>query len=153
MKVCAPAVLSLVVLLGACSTQEKAPSEKDTAFEQDLQTLQGTWTPVSMEMDGTFLPDERIEKVRLTIEGENFTFDSGDDTHDGLYKIDPSQDPKLLDIVITRGDEVGKTYLVIYKFEDGKMIQCMEVSNEKRPAEFSGKAGSGNLHEIWERHE
>lgn len=31
------------------------------------------------------------------------------------------------------------------------MIQCMEVSNEKRSGEFTGQAGSGNLFEIWER--
>ena len=40
---------------------------------------------------------------------------------------------------------------MIYKFEDGKMIQCMQTSNKERPAEFTGEAGSGNLYETWER--
>lgn len=152
------AVLSLVLLVEACSTAEKnaaidtaQDTAKETAVGKDLAALEGTWKPVSMERDGKMLPDEQIGKIRLSIDGENFTFQSGEDSHGGLYKIDPAKDPKELDIVITRGDEKGKVYLVIYKFEDGKMIQCMEVSNEKRPGEFTGQAGSGNLFEIWER--
>jgi hypothetical protein len=42
-----PAVLPPVVLLGACSGRGA-----DTAYEKDLETLQGTWHPVSMEQDG-----------------------------------------------------------------------------------------------------
>ena len=53
--------------------------------------------------------------------------------------------------MITRGDEKGKVYLVIYKFDDGKMIQCMELSNKNRPHEFTGKAGSGCALEVWQR--
>lgn len=140
------AVCLLMLLLPACTVKETTPE-----MEPDLATLQGTWRPISMEMDGEFLPDERIANTRLTIKGEEFTFDTGKDSHGGLYKIKPSEDPKQLDIEITRGDEKGKVYLVIYKFEDGKMIQCMEVSNAKRPGEFTGQAGSGNLYEVWER--
>src|SRR5262249_8780047 len=123
----------------------------EEAKDRDLSVLQGTWRPVSMEMDGKFLPEAQIKKVRLTITGEKFTFDTGEDSHDGLYKINPEKDPKQLDIVITRGDEKGKTYLVIYKFEENRMIQCMQTSNKERPNEFTGKSGSGNLYEIWER--
>lgn len=140
------AVCLFMLVLSACSAKDTAPR-----MEPDLATLQGTWKPISMEMDGELLPNERIENTRLTIKGEEFTFDTGKDSHGGLYKIKPGEDPKQLDIEITRGDEKGKVYLVIYKFEDGKMIQCMEVSNAKRPVEFTGKAESGNLYEVWER--
>jgi uncharacterized protein (TIGR03067 family) len=153
--------LSATLVLGACAEGPPATGRPDaasaqssaaeTAYKADLETLQGTWRPISMELDGEFLPQERLEYTRLTIDGENFTFDTGKDSHGGLYKIDPSHDPKQLDIVITRGDEKGKVYLVIYKFEDGKMVQCMEESNAKRPTEFVGKAGSGNLLEYWQR--
>jgi uncharacterized protein (TIGR03067 family) len=137
-------VLSLSALL-------LAEPQTDAEFAQELAQFQGTWRPISMEMDGKLLSQEQIGKTRLTIQGEKFTFDTGQDSHEGLYKIDPSHDPKHLDIVITRGDEKGKTYLVAYKFEDGKMVQVMEVSNAKRPKEFSGKKGSGNLLEYWEK--
>lgn len=141
-------LLSLGIQLGCGS---KAESAGDAAFKKDLETLQGVWTVVSMEQDGEPLAADRLSKITLTIKGENFTFDTGDDSHDGLYKIDPSKDPKELNIEITRGDEKGKVYLVIYKFEDGKMIQCMQVSNKERPKQFTGKAGSGNLYEVWQR--
>ena len=128
-----------------------AMAEDDAAVSKGLREFQGVWTPVSMEMDGKFLSQERLRKVRLTIKGEKFTFETGEDSHDGRYVIDPTKDPRELNIEITRGDEKGKIYLVIYKFEDGKMIQCMRVDNQRRPTSFTGKAGSGNLYEIWRR--
>jgi uncharacterized protein (TIGR03067 family) len=138
-----------ILLAIPCVCAPALAGEQD--YEADLKRLAGTWKPVSMEMDGKFLPQERIGKIRLSIQGEKFTFDSGTDSHEGLYKIDPAKDPKQLDIVITRGDEKGKVYLVIYKFADGKMIQCMQVDNKQRPAEFVGTQGSGNLLEVWEK--
>jgi uncharacterized protein (TIGR03067 family) len=83
------------VALAGCTAKDQGPQ---SAFDQDLATLQGTWRPVSMKQDGKFLPEERIGQTRLTIEGEKFTFDTGRDSHGGLYKIDPSKDPKQLDI-------------------------------------------------------
>jgi uncharacterized protein (TIGR03067 family) len=136
------AVLSLVLALGAGA---------DDSLKKDLEQLQGTWTVVSMEMDGKFLSEERRKKTKVTVEGEKFTFDTGDDSHEGLYKLNPHTNPKELDIVVTRGDEKGKTYLAIYKFEGGKMIQGMRLDNQSRPSEFTGKAGTGCALEIWER--
>jgi uncharacterized protein (TIGR03067 family) len=124
---------------------------KEEAVAKDLEKLQGVWSVVSMEMDGKPLSEERRKKTRLTIRGEKFTFDTGVDSHEGLYKIDPTKDPKQLDIVITRGAEKGKVYLVIYKFDDGKMIQAMRLDNKSRPGEFTGKAGTGAALEIWQR--
>lgn len=128
-----------------------AGADKEAAIAKGLEPFQGVWTPVSMEMDGKPLSKERLAKVRLTIKGEKFTFATGDDSHGGLYLIDPAKNPDELNIEITRGDEKGKVYLVIYKFENGKMIQCMRVDNKRRPQEFTGEAGSGNLYEIWRR--
>lgn len=142
---------SLIFLLLPLSALLLAEPKKDALYEQELAQFQGTWRPISMEMDGKFLTEEQIGKTRLTIKGDKFTFDTGKDSHEGIYKIDPHHEPKQLDIFITRGDEKGKTYLVAYKFADGKMVQVMEVSNAKRPTEFTGKMGSGNLLEFWER--
>ncbi len=94
---------------------------------------------------------KHFKNIKLTISVFNFTFSNGADTHSGLYMIDPRESPKTLDIAVTKGKESGKVYLAIYKFEDGKMIQCMQVSNASRPTEFTGDAGSGNLLEVWEK--
>ncbi|MEX0978486.1 MAG: TIGR03067 domain-containing protein [Pirellulales bacterium] len=140
------AVLSLVVLLGACSG-----GVVDTGYDADVAALEGTWHPVSMEQNGKSLPAEQIKSIKLTISDLRFTFESATDSHSGQYMIDPTTNPKELSIVINKGTEAGKVYLAIYKLEDGKMIQCMEVSNKKRPTEFNGAAGSGNLLEVWEK--
>ncbi len=146
MKLHTPAVLSLVLLVGACSSSSKSANRN---AERDA--LQGTWRPVSMLENGKSLPEEQFKNIRVAIEQFNFTFSNGADTHSGLYMIDHTKSPKELDIAVTKGKESGKVYLAIYKFEDGKMIQCMEVSNNSRPTEFTGDAGSGNLLEVWEK--
>jgi uncharacterized protein (TIGR03067 family) len=139
--------LALVALLGTCSAALNQASADD-----DRAALRGTWRPVSMQQDGKFLSKERIDKIRLTIRDDlRFTFTSGNNSHSGVYRIDPSKNPGELDIAVETGAEKGKVYLVIYKLEGGRMIQCMQVSNKNRPREFIGEAGSGNLLEVWEK--
>jgi uncharacterized protein (TIGR03067 family) len=140
------AAISLLLLLGACSG-----GVVDSGHDEDAKSFQGTWHPVSMEQNGELLPAEQIEPIKLTILNLSFTFESGAGSHSGQYRIDPAKSPKELSILVETGPEVGKTYSAIYKFENGKMIQCMEVSNENRPTEFNGAAGSGNLLEVWEK--
>ncbi len=139
------AIASLALMMGA----DEAPPQE--AVKRDLELFQGTWTVNSMEMDGKFVPEEKRKKVKLTLKGEHFTFDNGEGPEPGLYKIDPTKTPKQLNIVITEGQDKGKVYLVIYKFEDGKMIQCMELSNKNRPDKFTGNAGTGCALEVWQR--
>jgi uncharacterized protein (TIGR03067 family) len=138
-------------LLVAMTLLVAAEAPAAEAVAEGLKPFQGVWTPESMEQDGKMLDPARLAKVRLSIDGEKFTFETANDSHSGLYKIDPTKDPKELDIHVTRGEEEGKVYLVIYKFEGGKMIQCMRVDNQGRADGFTGKAGSGNLYEIWKR--
>lgn len=142
-------VLALGLLVALVAV---GPAAEQTVSADDRAALRGTWRPVSMQQDGKFLPHERIGKIRLTIQDDlSFTFSSGKNSHSGVYRIDPTKDPKQLDIVVETGGEKGKIYLVIYKLEAGRMIQCMEVSNRNRPQDFTGGAGSGNLLEIWEK--
>jgi uncharacterized protein (TIGR03067 family) len=146
MKLYVPAILTLVLFVGACSSNVETAN-----VNADKEALQGTWRPVSMLENGKSLPDDQIKNTTVKIENFNFTFTNGKDSHGGLYLIDPRKSPKTLDIAVTKGKEAGKVYFAIYKFEDGKMIQCMEVSNTNRPTEFTGDAGSGNLLEVWEK--
>jgi uncharacterized protein (TIGR03067 family) len=144
MKLHAPLVLSLVFLLGA-------DQSKEDAVKADLARFQGTWTVASMEMNGKSMPPEARQKIKLTLNGENFVFKNGDHSEPGLYKLDPAKKPKELNIVITEGEDKGKIYLVIYKIEGDTMTQCMELENKNRPREFTGKAGSGCALEVWQR--
>jgi len=146
MKLYAPAVLFLVLLVGACSS-----SVTTATPEVDRETLQGTWRPVSILENGKSLPEEQFKNMRVKLVNFNFTFTNGANKHSGLYLIDPRKSPKSLDIAVMEGPENGKVYQAIYKFEDGKMIQCMEVANRNRPTAFTGDAGSGNRLEVWEK--
>jgi uncharacterized protein (TIGR03067 family) len=144
MKLLGLCVLSSTFFLGA-------DNAKESAVKKELEEFQGNWTVVSMEMDGKFMSPETRQKIKLSIDGENYVFKNGDGGNAGLYKIDPTRNPKQLNIVIGGGEEKGKVYLAIYKIEGDTMTQCMELSNKNRPHEFTGKAGSGCALEIWQR--
>src|SRR5262245_32159338 len=94
--------LLLLSLLPAARAADDA--DKAEAVNKDLQNFQGTWSVLSMDLDGKPLAEERRKKIRLTIKGEDFKFDDGNGQPGvGLYKIDPTKNPKELDIVITEG--------------------------------------------------
>jgi uncharacterized protein (TIGR03067 family) len=120
-------------LLVAMTLLVAAEAPAAEAVAEGLKPFQGVWTPESMEQDGKMLDPARLAKVRLSIDGEKFTFETANDSHSGLYKIDPTKDPKELDIHVTRGEEEGKVYLVIYKFEGGKMISACASTTRDAP--------------------
>src|SRR6185369_15370758 len=95
MAICA---LGALLALGADAPQEQA-------LRDDLEKLQGSWTVESMEMDGKLMSDAARKKIKLAVQGENFRFHNGNSSHGGLYKLDPTKDPKELNIVITEGGE------------------------------------------------
>ena len=137
------ALILFLVTFGGVQRLVSLQATDSPQLKADLAELTGTWTPVSMEEDGKLLDPKRLKKVKLTVDAAgNFTFDNGTSTHGGKYKLDPSKNPKTLDIVIEHGDEQGKVYLVIYKFENGRMLQCMQMDNKTRSTGFSGKAGT-----------
>jgi uncharacterized protein (TIGR03067 family) len=87
----------------------------------------------------------------LTVEVRNYTFENGVFKESGSYRFVPSQKPKALDIFVGGGADKGKVYLVIYKVDGDELTICLESDNKHRPAEFTGKEGSGCVLEVWRR--
>lgn len=123
----------------------------DKAVDAEIAKWQGTWKAVSIEHDGKQTPPEKLQPIKLTVEGANYHFENGDFHERGTYRCAPGQDPKALDIVVGEGPDKGKVYLVIYKVEGDRLTICLESANENRPKQFTGKAGSGCVLEVWQR--
>jgi uncharacterized protein (TIGR03067 family) len=119
------------------------------ADKAEIAKWQGVWRPTLMEHDGERTSDDKLKKIKLTVEDANYHFQNGDFSERGSYKFDPSQEPKALDIVVGQGEK--KVYLVIYKVEGDTLTICLEADNKHRPTEFTGKKGSGCVLEVWQR--
>jgi uncharacterized protein (TIGR03067 family) len=134
------AVLAVGLLLGADAPNDDVKKEKEK--------LQGTWKAVTVEQNGESKED--AEDHRLIFAGDEFTIKRGDQAIlKGKFKIDPSKNPKEIDMDITEAQKEqlkDKTAVGIYSLDGDTLKWCVtEPGCADRPKEFSGTAGSKQL--------
>ncbi len=123
-------VLTAGVAVAAEEKKEKKPDPTD-----------GTWTIVSMEVNGIKAPEEAIKKqaAALTLTGDKWTLKMGDMLSSGTCKYDLTKKPHELDITTTEGEGKGKTIKAIAEMKGDIMKVCYDISGTDRPKEFSTK--------------
>ena len=121
------------------------------AKDDDLKKLEGSWTMVSGEEDGTPLAADVVKAARLTIAGDQHDVTVGANTFKGTHKLDPGQKPKAIDASDTEGPFKGKTKPGIYETDGDTFKICFSIKGDDRPKAFDSKAGSGNLVHIWKK--
>ena len=104
--------------------------------------LDGAWPPSSAELAGKPFPDEVRKSIRLEVKGDQYTVTVGKKPDRGTCKLNPSANPKGLDITGTEGPNKGKTILAIYERKGGTLRVCYDLSGKGRPAEFKTSAGT-----------
>ncbi|MCC6420666.1 MAG: TIGR03067 domain-containing protein [Gemmataceae bacterium] len=112
--------------------------------------LNGTWTPVSIEIDGKKLPDKEVVGPRLVIQGNNFTLHVEKRTVKGTFKADPARTPKTID---AHYEEGGKkmTVLSIYTFQGDTLTVCSAEPGKARPKDFKTAKGDGRELTVYRR--
>jgi uncharacterized protein (TIGR03067 family) len=118
---------------------------QDPAVTAEMKKLQGTWVRVYVVVDGKKSEDGKKapdEEVVLTIKGDSYDGDT--------FTLDPTKTPKHINVA----DEKGKTVPGIYELKDGELKLCFPFPFEgkldgKRPADFTVKAGSNNVVEVY----
>ena len=148
------AVLVASISLG-CNTdptpvkKEDVPAQRAKQGKQELDKLQGEWTCVSSEVRGKKRPDTLNAQCKLTI-GENQWVVTYRDSPSGAratIEIDPSKDPKTIDLTFRGGDEPSPG---IYKLEGDTLTVCYGTAGGERPKEFKTTQETGLL-VVWKR--
>jgi uncharacterized protein (TIGR03067 family) len=127
-------------------------SEEET--KKDLALLQGEWRVIAIESDGSKVPPMLLRSFLMTFKGNTFTavhVEKVDDVDtelrsSGTFKIDPTKEPKWLDVVKkpASADEKETTQYAIYKFDGDKLIICStRVGDKERPTTFAPKRKLG----------
>jgi uncharacterized protein (TIGR03067 family) len=118
--------------------------------KKELEKLQGEWTMVSLEQRGKKVPDETVNLYKLTIKGDQWIVKAGDGPESKVtFKIDPSKDPKTLDMTFKGADEETSSQ-GIYKLEGDTLTLCRTVGDRERPKEFKTTEEAGIL-VVWKR--
>jgi uncharacterized protein (TIGR03067 family) len=107
---------------------------------KDAANIEGTWIVVSASKDGK--ADDEIKGEKITFKDGKVTVSTKKKDEPGTYKIDPSQNPKTIDVT-TEGKD--RTHRGIYKLDGDKLTLCITVEGEGRPKDFTAKEDDGKM--------
>jgi uncharacterized protein (TIGR03067 family) len=140
------------VLILTCAFTALAAAQNDSAKEESAK-LQGTWVRIYVDVDGKKTDDGKKksgEAVTLVVKGDKF----GDDT----FKLDPTKNPKHIDLAIV--DDKGKSipWPGIYELKGDELKVCFPYPFEGkldkiaiRPTAFGSKRGGNEVLEVYKR--
>jgi uncharacterized protein (TIGR03067 family) len=115
--------------------------------------LAGKWQAATYALNGNKASAEDLKKVQLVIDAEGNTraLNDGKVFIASTTRIDPTAEPKTIDMFYTQGDSKGKTSLGIYKIEDDILTICRAAPDKARPTEFDSKPDSGQTLMTYKR--
>ncbi len=133
-----PTFISLVIIGLSCASARNATMKSNP--------LDGTWVPVKQEMAGTLLPKAAFEKQKLIISDSTYTV-IAESVDKGIVKF---MDDKM-DIYGKEGVNSGKHFTAIYKFEEGLLTICYNLSGDRYPEAFETKGRAMYFLSVFKR--
>ncbi len=119
--------VGLIVCATAAGQDEKKDKEK----------LQGAWSCVSYQVGGEAIPQNLVNSVKITFDGDKVTMESRDRKAQGTFRLDASKKPKEFTIEL----KAPKALLGgIYEINGDNLKICSHVGTE-RVKEFVSKKG------------
>ena len=132
------------LLIGADALKADVP--------KDEKTLQGTWSLSAGEADGKALPEKQLKDGKLVLKGDDYTVTLADiGTVKGTQKLDPTKEPKTIDIKDASGPNKDKTCLGIYELKGDEFRVAFAPPGKPRPTKFTTAADSGQWMHVWKR--
>jgi uncharacterized protein (TIGR03067 family) len=140
----------LIVVFGQSIVADQA---KEEAIKMDRAKYQGTWTVVSLEIDGKKVADKHVNKITVTnhTDGTWVIQVDGKEVSRGASKIDPTRKPKTIDFMQTGGTEKARTSFGIYEINGQTRKLCFAPPGKERPTEFSARKGSRHFLVVFQR--
>jgi uncharacterized protein (TIGR03067 family) len=128
--------LSAALLLSATAMLSAQETSKDQ------KSLEGNWTPTTVEIGGTKFPAAELKIWKLIISGNTYKVFVDEKTDQGTIAIDAAKKPKTMNITGTDGPNKGKTFLAIYETQGDTLRICYDLSGKGRPTEFKTEKGA-----------
>ncbi len=119
-------------------------ADDDGRGRGELERHQGTWRTSTSIYDGKPAPDELVRPITRTVEKDHVVWKKDGKSFAGTrIELDPSRDPRTIDVIPDGGKDRGTRVLGIYKLEGDRLTICMASPGKPRPAEFKAEPGSG----------
>jgi RNA polymerase sigma factor (sigma-70 family) len=131
-----------VVVIGAGVTagvsRALAAADDDPKVKAELKKFQGTWVDIYAEKAGK--EQEQVGDHQLKFDGETFSVaDHGHVEEKGTFKLDPSKNPKEIDLRVRDRNNDEKTVLGIYTWDGENLKLCLGEpgGGGTRPKDFT----------------
>ncbi len=112
------------------------------ADDNALKTFHGDWTVAAAIIEGNEVPADFNKTVQLEMRGNRYkTSQMGVVVDEGMFSLMPDAKPAKLDLTGVKGENAGKKFRGIYKFEGkDKLTVCYQLDGKAYPEKFDGKA-------------
>ena len=117
----------------------------------EMQSLEGFWTIVSLEVEGSQMSDGAFSGSQIVMKGSRFSTVSMGAGYGGTFTIDAQAEPKTMDLLFTEGPHTGMTSSAIYILDDDCLTFCLGFTGRTRPSAFVTSPGSGHVLETLRR--
>ena len=102
-----------------------------------MDMLQGEWQVVGIERPGSPGNPDELARVRFVFDGECVrNMDGERKAWEGQFRLEPTEEPKAIDLTSTSDPNKGEKSFGIYRVEGDALTICL---GKERPTEFSGK--------------
>ena len=123
-----------LAVVGGTAAQDK---------KTDKEMILGDWKVVTVQVGGKDVRDKLPRKI-VTFRGDKVTV-----MGDAEYKLDPSKNPKQIDVTVSEGPNDGPdqkgTHPGIYKLDGDKLVIHQAQPGQDRPTGFESKDGTKTL--------
>jgi uncharacterized protein (TIGR03067 family) len=132
-------VVGLVVTwLSVCAS--RAGDER----KEELKKHQGTWAVSSSTFDGQRAADDVVCSIKRVVADDRVVWKrNGKRFGATKFEVDPSREPKGIDVILDGGPNRTERVLGIYKLKGDELTICMATAGQPRPKEFKAGKGSG----------
>jgi uncharacterized protein (TIGR03067 family) len=118
----------------------EAAADAKSAVEGEWKQIEGRWRLLRKEAGGVLVHGQNRHKQELLIENESilWVYDGRPTRDKAEVTIDPTTNPKSIDLEMRAGRDTGKIMRGIYQLRGNKLVLCWNVSGQKgRPKKFT----------------
>ncbi len=118
---------------------------------QDIDLLQGSWSIKSLTMEGQDLPATMFANASIGIQANRFISLGMGTPYEGTFELNPSTNPRQLNMNFDVGSEKGNVNLCIYELAGDIWKLCIATRGSLRPAAFLSTPGTGIALQVLQR--
>ena len=130
-------------LLALLATGLCAAKFDDDPAKNELRRHQGIWIATSSTFDGQTVPEDVVRSIKRIVTDDHVVWERNGKRFAGSKVVlDPTKDPKTIDVIPDGGRNRGEHILGIYKLERDMLTICMAAAGSPRPSEFKAEKGN-----------